>query len=132
MLFGFNVNTAINLYYTICYCGFSPNFSLAQLGSWSSSISKCDIDITTFVFKCKCFDCIFRCVPGFSARALVPSFLSYCLPTSSQVKLVSVSQRSSFQNFQSSNVQNFHFHLFGGLANSSTVTTSLPPVHSEF
>ena len=36
-----------------------------------------------------------------------------------------------FHNFQSSNVQNFLFSVFCGLATYSTVTPSLPPVLPE-
>ena len=96
-LFGFNLNAAIKLYYTKCCYGISPDFSLCTTAYSSLSICKCDIIIRTIVSNCTRFDCIFRYVPGFSVRTLVPSFVPYCLPMSSQVNSDSMSQRSIFR-----------------------------------
>ena len=83
-----------------------------------------------FVLKGNGFVCFFRYVPDF-ARTSVHLFLPYRLPTSSQVNFASLSQRSCFRILQSSNIKKLWFSVICGLANYSTVTLSLPPVHPE-
>ena len=83
-----------------------------------------------FVLKGNGFVCFFRYVSDF-ARTSVHLFLPYRLPTSSQVNFAFLSQRSCFRIFQSSNVKKLWFSVICGLANYSTVTLSLPPVHPE-